>query len=85
MTHAITIRQHQEMEVLPELFPLEMPPETVYFRFSGRLRNLPKTTHGQGQVAPSGPACFNLQAPNKRLVMDSENNKMKMKMNPWGK
>lgn len=33
----------------------------------------------------SSPACFNLQAPNKPLVMESENNKMKMKMNPWGK
>ena len=43
---------------------------------------MPMAINQQRQTAYCSPDFFNLLAPNKRLVMELKNNKIKMK--PWG-
>lgn len=48
------------------------------------LKSISKEIHQGWQMAYSSPDRSNLQAPNKRLVMESETNQIKRKMKPWG-
>ena len=48
----------------------------------GGFKSMPMAINQQRQTAYCSPDFFNLLAPNKRLVMELKNNKIKMK--PWG-
>lgn len=48
----------------------------------GRIKSISTAINQEWQMAYCTPDCFNLQAPNGCLVMELEDNKIKMK--PWG-
>lgn len=82
VTHS-TVMNTQRNEGPSQSFPLRTLSLGQYIAGSlGGIKSISMAINQEWQMAYCTPDCFNLQAPNKHLVMKLEDNKVKMK--PWG-